>query len=75
MQFVQCERRFLALIQRSGLDHNLITSCFRLVLQVGGYAVAYNGLEFATVRGAGHEVPMYQPVRALTLFKMFLAAH
>ncbi|XP_052194316.1 serine carboxypeptidase II-2-like [Diospyros lotus] len=43
--------------------------------EVGGYLVAYNGLNFATVRGAGHQVPMFQPSRALSLFKMFLAAH
>jgi serine carboxypeptidase-like clade 2 len=41
--------------------------------EVGGYAVIYKGLTFATVRGAGHEVPEFQPSRALTLFKSFLA--
>lgn len=40
--------------------------------EVGGYSVIYKGLTFATVRGAGHEVPEYQPSRALTLFKYFL---
>ncbi|KAH9321431.1 hypothetical protein KI387_016070, partial [Taxus chinensis] len=42
-------------------------------LEVGGYAVIYKGLTFATVRGAGHEVPSYQPSRALTMTKFFLA--
>ncbi|CAN4080596.1 unnamed protein product [Withania somnifera] len=42
--------------------------------EVGGYAQAYKGnLTFATVRGAGHQVPSYQPARALTLAKHFLA--
>ncbi|XP_014506694.2 serine carboxypeptidase 24 [Vigna radiata var. radiata] len=41
--------------------------------QVGGWTEVYNGLTFATVRGAGHEVPLFQPKRAYTLFKSFLA--
>jgi serine carboxypeptidase-like clade 2 len=40
--------------------------------EVGGYTVIYKGLTFATVRGAGHEVPEFQPSRALTLFKYFV---
>uniref|UniRef100_A0A6V7QQW0 Carboxypeptidase n=1 Tax=Ananas comosus var. bracteatus TaxID=296719 RepID=A0A6V7QQW0_ANACO len=40
--------------------------------EVGGYVVGYKGLVFATVRGAGHMVPRYQPKRALTLFSSFL---
>ncbi|CAN6284530.1 unnamed protein product [Urochloa humidicola] len=40
--------------------------------EVGGYVLEYKGLVFATVRGAGHMVPMYQPQRALTLFSSFL---
>lgn len=40
--------------------------------QVGGYVIGYKGLVFATVRGAGHMVPTYQPRRALTLFSSFL---
>ncbi|GJN31651.1 hypothetical protein PR202_gb20072 [Eleusine coracana subsp. coracana] len=40
--------------------------------EVGGYVVGYDGLVFATVRGAGHMVPTYQPQRALTLFSSFL---
>jgi len=40
--------------------------------EVGGYTVIYKGLTFATVRGAGHEVPEFQPSRALTLFKYYL---
>ncbi|KAG0471310.1 hypothetical protein HPP92_015856 [Vanilla planifolia] len=40
--------------------------------EVGGYVVGYRGLVFATVRAAGHLVPMYQPERALALFKSFL---
>ncbi|KAL4181915.1 hypothetical protein AMTRI_Chr12g239790 [Amborella trichopoda] len=41
--------------------------------QVGGRSEVYHGLTFATVRGAGHEVPVLQPTRALTLFRSFLA--
>nr|POE98089.1 serine carboxypeptidase 24 [Quercus suber] len=41
--------------------------------QVGGWKEVYDQLTFATVRGAGHEVPKSQPNRALILFKSFLA--
>ncbi|XP_059453841.1 serine carboxypeptidase 24-like [Corylus avellana] len=41
--------------------------------QVGGWTEVYNGLTFATVRGAGHEVPLFQPKRAYILFISFLA--
>ncbi|KAM3714376.1 hypothetical protein ACB098_01G329500 [Castanea mollissima] len=41
--------------------------------QVGGWTEVYNGLTFASVRGAGHEVPLFQPKRAFILFKYFLA--
>ncbi|GMY22561.1 serine carboxypeptidase-like 40 isoform X3 [Fagus crenata] len=41
--------------------------------EVGGYTEVYKGdLTFATVREAGHQVPSYQPVRALSLIKHFL---
>ncbi|GLJ47202.1 hypothetical protein SUGI_0996400 [Cryptomeria japonica] len=42
---------------------------------VGGRSEVYEGLTFATVRGAGHEVPLHQPRRALILFKSFLKGH
>ncbi|XP_061353189.1 serine carboxypeptidase 24 isoform X2 [Gastrolobium bilobum] len=41
--------------------------------QVGGWTEVYKGLTFATVRGAGHEVPLFQPQRAYILFRAFLA--
>lgn len=42
--------------------------------EVGGYVVQYKGgLSLVTVRGAGHEVPSYQPQRALQLVQGFLA--
>ncbi|XP_010548637.1 PREDICTED: serine carboxypeptidase 24 [Tarenaya hassleriana] len=41
--------------------------------QVAGWTEEYKGLTFATVRGAGHEVPLFQPKRALVLFRSFLA--
>ncbi|KAG6482433.1 hypothetical protein ZIOFF_059064 [Zingiber officinale] len=41
--------------------------------EVGGYTVVYDhNLTFATVREAGHEVPSYQPARALEMIKSFL---
>ncbi|XP_047960110.1 serine carboxypeptidase-like 25 isoform X1 [Salvia hispanica] len=40
--------------------------------QVGGWTEVYKGLTFATVRGAGHEVPMFKPRAALQLFGSFL---
>ncbi|WCJ18582.1 serine carboxypeptidase-like 40 [Euphorbia peplus] len=44
-----------------------------LKMEVGGYTQVYEGnLTFATVRGAGHQVPSFQPLRALSLVKHFL---
>lgn len=40
--------------------------------QLGGYLVKWDGLSFATVHGAGHEVPTYKPAAALQLFANFL---
>ncbi|GER49325.1 serine carboxypeptidase [Striga asiatica] len=40
--------------------------------QVGGWTEVYKGLTFATVRGAGHEVPMFKPRAAFQLFNSFL---
>lgn len=40
---------------------------------VGGYRVVYEGLTFATIRGAGHEVPRFQPRRAFALMESFVA--
>ncbi|CAN8260697.1 unnamed protein product [Cochlearia groenlandica] len=41
--------------------------------QVGGWTEVYEGLTFATVRGAGHEVPLLKPRAAFELFKYFLS--
>ncbi|XP_057961389.1 serine carboxypeptidase-like 34 [Malania oleifera] len=41
--------------------------------QVGGWTIAYDGLMFVTVRGAGHQVPTFKPKQALQLVKHFLA--
>lgn len=41
--------------------------------QVAGYKKAFeNGVYFATVHGAGHEVPMYKPAAAYAIFEAFL---
>ena len=37
-----------------------------------GYVEVYDRLTFATVKGAGHEVPTYQPVFAYNLFERFV---
>eukprot|EP00253_Pinus_taeda_P017622 PITA_17622 len=41
--------------------------------QVGGWTIGYEGLRFLTVRGAGHQVPMFTPKPALAVFKHFLS--
>ncbi|KAL8542219.1 hypothetical protein ACS0TY_003182 [Phlomoides rotata] len=42
--------------------------------EVGGYTQVYQGnLTFATVRGAGHQVPSFQPARALSLIMHFVS--
>ncbi|KAL0404173.1 UNVERIFIED_CONTAM: Serine carboxypeptidase 24 [Sesamum radiatum] len=43
--------------------------------QVGGWTEVYDGLTFATVRGAGHEVPLIQPRRGFILFRTFLSGN
>ncbi len=44
--------------------------------QVAGYVVEYNApirFTFLTVKNAGHEVPMYQPLRALAMVQRVMA--
>ncbi|CAA7019017.1 unnamed protein product [Microthlaspi erraticum] len=41
--------------------------------QVGGRTEVYEGLTFVTVRGAGHEVPLFRPQSALIILRSFLA--
>ncbi|CAO2814049.1 unnamed protein product [Amaranthus hypochondriacus] len=41
--------------------------------QVGGWTIAYEGLMFVTVRGAGHQVPTFKPKEALLMLRKFLA--
>ncbi|RWR88155.1 Peptidase_S10 domain-containing protein [Cinnamomum micranthum f. kanehirae] len=41
--------------------------------KVGGWTEVYHGLTFATVRGAGHEVPLSRPKIAFRLFRSILA--
>jgi serine carboxypeptidase-like clade 2 len=41
--------------------------------QVGGYVQQYTGgLVFISVRGAGHQVPYFQPEKALIVVSSFL---
>ncbi|EFJ35650.1 serine carboxypeptidase-like enzyme [Selaginella moellendorffii] len=41
--------------------------------EVGGWTQVYEGLTFATIRGAGHMVPTDRPGPALAMFQSFLA--
>lgn len=45
---------------------------FVLDLQVGGWIQEYEGLTFATFRGAGHAVPLFKPSESLAFFSSFL---
>ncbi|KAK6136787.1 hypothetical protein DH2020_029457 [Rehmannia glutinosa] len=42
--------------------------------EVAGYRVIYDGLSFATIRGAGHMVPQSKPSRAFALLFKFLTS-
>ena len=37
-----------------------------------GYVEVYDTYTFATVKGAGHEVPQYQPYFAFNMFQRFI---
>lgn len=41
-------------------------------LQTGGFKTVYEGIQFITIRGAGHMVPQFAPAAALTFFSKFL---
>lgn len=41
--------------------------------QVGGWVQEYEGVTFATFRGAGHAVPIFKPSDSLAFFAAFLA--
>ena len=41
--------------------------------QVGGWTTEFDGLNFTTIRNAGHFVPETQAERALYMFKNFVA--
>lgn len=54
-------------------DKYMYQICLVNTKQVGGYSTTYEGnLTLVTVRGAGHEVPSYQPARGLSLVRYFL---
>ncbi|KAI6675693.1 hypothetical protein NL676_003599 [Syzygium grande] len=41
--------------------------------KISVWSEIYEGITFATIRGCGHEVPMYAPAQALKVFEHFLA--
>ncbi|KAI3990609.1 hypothetical protein MKX01_022909 [Papaver californicum] len=41
--------------------------------QVGGWTQEYKGLTFVSVRGAGHDIPMYKPSLAYPVIKAYLS--
>jgi carboxypeptidase C (cathepsin A) len=41
--------------------------------QLGGYVIQFAGFNFATIHGAGHEVPTYKQQAALEVFKKYLS--
>ena len=41
--------------------------------QTAGYLTVYDTLTYATVKGAGHEVPLFQPLEAYVLISSFVA--
>ncbi|RHY85006.1 hypothetical protein DYB35_014025 [Aphanomyces astaci] len=43
--------------------------------QLAGYTEGYAGLNFTTVKGAGHMVPAVRPLHALYMFECFLYGH
>ncbi|KAK2995910.1 hypothetical protein RJ640_000603 [Escallonia rubra] len=45
---------------------------FCIYVQVGGWSQVYEGLNYVTVRGAGHEVPLGRPRLAMLLLRHFL---
>lgn len=49
---------------------NWVVSYFGV--QVGGYTQGYDGLTFVTIRNSGHEVPLYQPARGLSLITSYI---
>lgn len=42
-------------------------------VQTAGYVAAYGNLTLATLHGAGHHAPYFQPRRALQLLRCWLA--
>jgi serine carboxypeptidase-like clade 2 len=41
--------------------------------QTIGFYIRYQGLTFATVKGAGHEVPLFQPLEAFLMIQRMIA--
>ncbi|KAI3440643.1 Carboxypeptidase [Psidium guajava] len=41
--------------------------------KISGWSEIYEGMTFATIKGCGHDVPLYAPAQALDMFQHFLA--
>ncbi|KAI3440644.1 uncharacterized protein J3R85_003419 [Psidium guajava] len=41
--------------------------------KISGWSEIYEGMTFATIKGCGHDVPLYAPAQALDMFRHFLA--
>ncbi|KDO31609.1 hypothetical protein SPRG_19512 [Saprolegnia parasitica CBS 223.65] len=62
-------------ITSSGLKLNVVDkwkAWFGPDKQLAGYTEAYQGLNFTTVKGAGHMVPAVRPLHALYMFECFV---
>lgn len=67
-----CSKRKKKHVLLWSTHHLFLISDHYVFKQVGGWTQGYRGLNFVTVRGAGHEVPLHRPKQALTLIKSFL---
>ncbi|CAK4763027.1 hypothetical protein LEN26_001312 [Aphanomyces euteiches] len=65
-------------ISRDGLKLRIKTTWhawFGPDKQLAGYTEEYDGLNFTTVKGAGHMVPAVRPLHALYMFECFVYGH
>lgn len=68
-----CTQACLAQLERSGaIVRRTNWTTWRVGGIAAGYTESYDRLTFATVRGAGHTVPQYQPLLSYELFTRWL---